>query len=223
MHMVECPRYDDDSSESLRGDIFREKRILTRTQPFGVRLQTWYDRDPLLPVDDLLGSRGGSAGFTIIPTALQTDSAGRGVSTRSRIGGTTIQGLGMPKYFVNGGILWIPFAAEVFWSWPDISARNLGTVSYSCETWDAEFQTSGSKGLCFTQYLTDGQSITLDPWVRWAQCSAPFAALELPVGILFQTGNEAVQLGGVRIVTMRFLPGMPGVISRAPVTFYYGF
>lgn len=210
--------YTDDGSNAIRTEVLGSRRrlLLTRTEPFGVRLASWFEPDAGF---DLVGLHGGSAGFSIVPSATQ-DACGQ-QSYVSRLGTTQIQDLD-PTLFVDGGVLWVPFPASIYFEWPDITTRNVGMVYYSNESWSAEFSTAGYRGLSYTRYLTDGQVIPVPQNARRVQCSAPLASLILPGGITMQTGLEPVFIGGARTVQMAFLPGMPVSITMAPVTFYYG-
>lgn len=221
------PTYSDDSSDTIAAPLFTRRRLKTRPGPFGVRMMAWYDTSDVL--DPFVGSRGGSPGFTIIPAAVQNAQSLKSLSAMlasrnvsSRLGGTQIPGFS-PEFFVDGGVLWIPFAATIYWDWPDKESRNTGDVFYTCEDWDGEFGTGTSSGLSFTAYLTNGQTIAINPTVRRAVCSLPYAALTLPGGIVAQTGALPVTLAGALTVTMTFLAGVPAGVTRVPVTFYYTF
>jgi hypothetical protein len=222
MQDLEEPHYFDDGSESVAANIFTRKRLLWRPGPFGIRLESWYE--PGLG-DPLIGSAGGSPGFVIVPNATQTQGAsdvGKTVNARSRLGSSTIPGLEC-EYFVDGGILWVPFGATIYWDWPDKQAANNGTVSHSRESWDGEFGTGTSSGLSFTRYLANNQVIALSRRVRRAVCSSPFGILALPGGLVMSSGVLPVTLAGGLTVQMLFTVGIDARVTALPVTFYYTF
>lgn len=211
--------YNDDSANSINAANLPSsgKTLITRFEPFGVRMSVWYDPRG----GSLFGSEGGAAGFNVTPLAVQEDCKGVLTAT-SRLGTTSIPGY-EPVFFVDGGILWVPFPAIVALAWPDRDIHNTGVVSYSIESWDSEFNLPGSKGMCYTKYLADAQTVQVNPMVRRVMCSAPNAALVYPDGTVFQTGQDMPNIGGAQSVRMLFLAGMDPLITRAPVTFSYGF
>jgi hypothetical protein len=218
----DVPHYFDDGSESASALVFQRRRLLYRPGPFGIRLESWYE--PGLG-DPLIGSAGGSPGFVIVPNAIQAQNSsdlGKTVNARSRLGSTTIPGLEC-EYFVDGGILWVPFGASIYWDWPDKQAANNGTLSHSRESWDGEFGTGTSSGLCFTRYLANNQVIALSRRVRRAVCSSPFGILALPGGLVMSSGVLPVTLAGGLTVQMLFTVGIDARVTALPVTFYYTF
>lgn len=210
--------YTDASSGTQPAINFTTRRLATRFEPFGMRAYVWYDKG----AGNLFGADGGAPLLKIIPLPIQPrdceDGSDMTAMWQTTLGGNTTPDLD-PAIWVDGGILWIPFAATVDIDWPDKDIHNLGTISWSFEPyWD-----TGLTELAYTRYATNGQVLTVPKYARLLECSNPLVTLTIPSGgpDVFQGQQKAFAIGGATSIKVTYLGGMPATVNRVPIKFIY--
>lgn len=190
----------------------KEVQVCDFPAPVGLRLSSWYTP---AAGEDPFGREGGKPGFLITPLAPHNSIDGAVMNT--------ITNLPAQAFFINAGMLWVPFACKVTYCWPDIDeGRNLGVANFEAQTSEGPAMGAFSAwGACYAHYLMEGQTVNIRREVQSVSCPYFFAAPALDGISTIPFGEWPTPIGGARQLTMHFAGGGVPVVTRVPVKFYY--